>query len=625
MATKMNFVSQNPITINATTGTAPMVINSTTLVTNLNTDLLDGQHGSYYLDAANATGTLAVSQGGTGATTLIGILKGNGTGAFTAASAGTDYISPSGLTTSLSAYALLASPTFTGVPLAPTATQNTNTTQLATTAFVLGQASSTTPNMNGTAAIGTSKAYARADHVHGSDTSKVNTSALGAASGVATLDSNGKLATAQIPDSLVGAVVYQGVWNASTNTPTLTSGSGTKGVYYKVSVAGTTNIDGLSRWSVGDTIIYNGTTWDGIDGVASEVVSVAGRTGDVTLTSTDVGLGNVTNNQQLVYTQTLAITGDATASATALNTGTIALTLANSGVTANTYNNSATAITPYTVDSKGRITGTGSAVTITPAYSSITSKPTTVSGLNLTDLTGVSNTATDIKMNGTQSAGSLNTVAKADHVHPTDTSLAPLASPGLTGVPTAPTAVNGTNTTQIATTAFVLANSGSSITITNDTITNATYYPLFSTTSSGTLSASKVDSSGLTFNPSTGTLSSIIVNSNTLLTTYTELTSGSLTTTSTTAGQVMFQLPTANFRSIECLVQVTQGTNYMVDKILVIHDGTNAYITEYGTITIGTGQATFDANIVGSNIQLQVTPATTNSTVFKFTVTAINI
>lgn len=66
----------------------------------------------------------------------------------------------------------LASPTFTGTPAAPTAAADTNTTQLATTAFVVGQASSTTPVMNGTAAIGTSLKYARADHVHASDTSK---------------------------------------------------------------------------------------------------------------------------------------------------------------------------------------------------------------------------------------------------------------------------------------------------------------------------------------------------------------------------------------------------------------------------------------------------------------------
>jgi hypothetical protein len=60
-------------------------------------------------------------------------------------------------------------------------------------------------------------------------------------------------------------------------------------------------------------------------------------------------------------------------------------TLDNSGVTAGTYNDSATAVRPFTVDAKGRITGVGTAVTITPAWSSIASKPTTLSGFGITD------------------------------------------------------------------------------------------------------------------------------------------------------------------------------------------------------------------------------------------------
>lgn len=70
------------------------------------------------------------------------------------------------------AYAKKASPAFTGTPTAPTAAADTNTTQLATTAYVLGQKGTTTPVMNGTAAVGTSLKYARADHVHASDTSR---------------------------------------------------------------------------------------------------------------------------------------------------------------------------------------------------------------------------------------------------------------------------------------------------------------------------------------------------------------------------------------------------------------------------------------------------------------------
>jgi hypothetical protein len=105
---------------------------------------------------------------------------------------------------------------------------------------------------------------------------------LGTASGVATLDGGGKLSASQIPASLLGAVVYQGTWNATTNSLTLASGVGTKGWYYKVGTAGSTSIDGISQWNVGDTIIFDGTTWDKIDGVANEVISVAGLFGIIT-------------------------------------------------------------------------------------------------------------------------------------------------------------------------------------------------------------------------------------------------------------------------------------------------------------------------------------------------------
>ena len=66
----------------------------------------------------------------------------------------------------------ISSPTFTGTPAAPTAAVDTNTTQIATTAFVVGQAAAATPLVDGTAAVGTSLRYARADHVHPTDTSR---------------------------------------------------------------------------------------------------------------------------------------------------------------------------------------------------------------------------------------------------------------------------------------------------------------------------------------------------------------------------------------------------------------------------------------------------------------------
>ena len=63
--------------------------------------------------------------------------------------------------------ASLSSPTFTGTPLAPTAAVNTSTTQIATTAFVIGQASGLTPSADAAvASSGASNTFARGDHVH---------------------------------------------------------------------------------------------------------------------------------------------------------------------------------------------------------------------------------------------------------------------------------------------------------------------------------------------------------------------------------------------------------------------------------------------------------------------------
>lgn len=89
-------------------------------------------------------------------------------------------------------------------------------------------------------------------------------------------------------NGLTGGVTYQGTWNASTNTPLLQSSVGTKGYYYVVSVPGTTNLNGITDWQLGDWAIYNGTAWEKVDNTDA-VVSVNGYTGAVMLTYSDVG------------------------------------------------------------------------------------------------------------------------------------------------------------------------------------------------------------------------------------------------------------------------------------------------------------------------------------------------
>ena len=62
-----------------------------------------------------------------------------------------------------------------------------------------------------------------------------------------------------------GGLKYGGLWNAATNNPIITSGVGDTGEYYIVGTAGTTNIDGISDWGVGDWIIFGGSAWQKID------------------------------------------------------------------------------------------------------------------------------------------------------------------------------------------------------------------------------------------------------------------------------------------------------------------------------------------------------------------------
>ena len=59
----------------------------------------------------------------------------------------------------------------------------------------------------------------------------------------------------------LAVAAYTGTWNASTNSPALASSVGTKGVAYKVSVSGTTSLDGLAAWTVGDFLIFDGAVW----------------------------------------------------------------------------------------------------------------------------------------------------------------------------------------------------------------------------------------------------------------------------------------------------------------------------------------------------------------------------
>jgi hypothetical protein len=84
-----------------------------------------------------------------------------------------------------------------------------------------------------------------------------------------------------------GGLSYQGTWNATTNSPAIPAADpSNNGWYYFVATAGTTAIDGISDWGVGDWIISNGATWQKIDN-SETVTAVFGRTGAVVAVAGD--------------------------------------------------------------------------------------------------------------------------------------------------------------------------------------------------------------------------------------------------------------------------------------------------------------------------------------------------
>lgn len=122
--------------------------------------------------------------------------------------------------------------------------------------------------------------------------SRIPSAEKGASNGVATLDAGGKVPVSQLPSAVM---TYEGVWNASTNSPTLADGVGDAGMVYRVGTAGTQNLgSGNISFEVGDYVIYNGSIWEKSD-TTDAVASVFGRTGIVTAQSGDYIASQITN------------------------------------------------------------------------------------------------------------------------------------------------------------------------------------------------------------------------------------------------------------------------------------------------------------------------------------------
>ena len=153
------------------------------------------------------------------------------------------------------------------------------------------------------------------------------------------------LKTVSSVTNAIGALNYKGTWNALTNNPTLTSGVGTKGDYYVVSTAGSTNLDGTTLWGVGDWAVFNGSIWQKVDGGDTTTVTtltVTGLTGYMYANNTSPVTASTTiPNSGLANSTTTLGNATLTLGSTTTSVGNLTLNnvnVASGNVTSNNVN-----------------------------------------------------------------------------------------------------------------------------------------------------------------------------------------------------------------------------------------------------------------------------------------------
>lgn len=271
---------------------------------------------------------------------------------------------------------------------------------------------------------------------------------------------------------------YQGAWNASTNTPTLVSSVGITNGYYIVSVAGNTNLNGITNWNVGDWAIFNGTAWERIGGGDTETfknITVTSLTGymyangnNLVTASTVIPvanvLGAVANTVSVLAGTGLSGGGNLSSNVTLTNAGVLAFNTRTGNVTLT--NSDVTTALGYTPG-----TGNGT-VTSVATGTGLTGGPITTSGT-----ISLSNTAVTAASYGLANSVATFTVNAQGQLTAASNTLIAIANTQISGL--------GTMSTQNANNVVITGGTTNNLTESNVTIASGNVNAFQITVSNG--------------------------------------------------------------------------------------------------------------------------------------------
>lgn len=222
---------------------------------------------------------------------------------------------------------------------------------------------------------------------------------------------------------------------------------------------------------------------------------------------------------------------------------------------------------------------------------------------------GATNTTVALNFSAAYSANSASNVTINPVVGPALTALATLMTSAGAGFIKRGAAAD---TYTIDTNTYLTAEADTLATVTGRGATTATAVTFTNATDSTTLTTGAVQISG-----GLAVTKNLVVGGEHINTTGTgtviSSTNSVQATVATTSITAVDTWAIATYRSVKYLVQITQGSNYQVSEIFVIHNGTTTFMTEFAVLETNGALGTFTSDISGGNARLLVTMGSATS------------